>query len=255
MVTPFIVMIPARYGSTRLPGKPLVDLCGKPMIAHVVARALRSGAQQVIVVTDHHGVASAARAAGAAALTFTGEYESGTDRLAAASVMLDLPDDAVIVNLQGDEPLMPSGVLASLAAHFVASGEEMATVAELVPPAELHTLSDPNIVKVVTDENDRALYFSRSVIPFDREQATAREPTLMEQYLRHAGLYAYRARFLREFVAWGSSPLERMEKLEQLRMLSKGRSVAVLTTSPMGAVSVDTAADAARVRAIMEGWT
>lgn len=246
MTVPFTVMIPARYGSTRLPGKPLVELNGTPMIAHVVRRALDSSAARVVVVTDNQAVADVAESAGAETLSFTGNYESGTDRLAAATSMLGMPDDELIINLQGDEPLLPPGVLAALAGHYVAAGAPMATVAEVVPRNELHTLSHPNVVKVVTDENDMAMYFSRSLIPFDREQASARAPTLLDQYLRHVGVYAYRAAFLREFSGWQPTPLEYLEKLEQLRVLQKGFKIAVLTTQPLGNIGVDTAADAAR---------
>ena len=253
MTVPFTVLIPARYGSTRLPGKPLVDLNGKPMIAHVARCALDSGASRVFVVTDSNQVAQAAQKEGAHAITFTGEYESGTDRLAAATRMIPMKDDELIINLQGDEPLMPSSVLAALANHYAQSGAPMATVAEIVPRMELHTLSNPNVVKVVTDENDMAMYFSRSLIPFDREQASSRTPELLDQFLRHVGIYAYRANFLREFASWNPTPLEHLEKLEQLRALQKGQRIAVMTTVPLGNISVDTAADAERAAEALKG--
>jgi len=251
MTTPFTVMIPARYGSTRLPGKPLVELNGVPMIAHVTRRALESGAARVIVVTDSAQVASVAEREGAQALAFTGDYDSGTNRLAAASSMLSIGDDELIINMQGDEPLLPPSVLASLAEPYTFAGAPMATIAELVPRTELHTLSNPNVVKVVTDDRDMALYFSRSVIPFDREQASARAPELLDQFLRHIGVYAYSAGFLRSFAGWKPTPLEFLEKLEQLRVLQKGHQIAVMTTQPLGNISVDTAEDAARATAAL----
>jgi 3-deoxy-manno-octulosonate cytidylyltransferase (CMP-KDO synthetase) len=211
-----VAVIPARYSSTRFPGKPLVPLCGRPMIAHVVERALEAACfDEVIVATDDERIASAAAVAGARPV-LTGPARSGSDRVAAA--VSDLEVD-VVFNVQGDEPAMPTANLASLATFFRRRPDaEMAT---LWLPASADDLADPNVVKVVCDREGKALYFSRAPIPFPRSP----QPDLAR---RHVGLYAFRREALFRFTSWPESDLERSESLEQLRALSNGMAIHVL---------------------------
>lgn len=234
----FIVMIPARYGSTRLPGKPMAEARGKPLIEQVVRQALMAGATRVIVVTDNNDVATIAENTGAEVMTFTGEYEAGTDRLAAACGMLELADHQLVVNVPCDMPMLDPTLLGLLARDFAGSFCEVGTLGEIVEPQQLHTLSDPAKVKLVTDDGDRALFFSRSVIPFDRNQASIKNPVLNELYLRHIGIYAYRVATIKELAEAGKSPLEEMEDIEALRPLSYGLSVSVLTVHSTDCFSI-----------------
>ena len=254
-MTPFRVVIPARHASTRLPGKPLADIAGRPMVLRVLDRALASGAEEVWVATDHQDVFDAVHAAGGKVLMTRADHPSGTDRLAEAAETLGWCDDDIVVNVQGDEPLIDPGLIAAVAERLAAdAGASIATAAH--PLVDVNEIFNPNVVKVVCDAQGRALYFSRAPIPWARDgwsgsggcwRDLPMPPGL--PVLRHVGLYAYRAGFLRRYTALAPAPIERWEALEQLRALWHGYFIQVLmldTTPPGG---VDTEEDLARVRA------
>jgi 3-deoxy-manno-octulosonate cytidylyltransferase (CMP-KDO synthetase) len=250
----FVVIIPARYGSTRLPGKPLREIAGRPMIEHVYRRARMSGADEVIVATDDERVARAAQGFGARVCLTAPTHPSGTDRLAEVARLLELPDEQVLVNVQGDEPLMPPALIDQVAADLAAHADAgIATLCE--PVATAAELFDPNVVKVVMDAKGYALYFSRAVIPWDREAFAASTPALPPGtvHYRHIGLYAYRAGFIRAYVAWPPCALERMEKLEQLRALWHGERIYVGLAREQPGPGVDTAQDLERVERLLRG--
>jgi len=240
------VIIPARFASTRLPGKPLLDIAGQPMIVRVIERARQSGAERVVVATDDPRIHSAVTAYGADAVMTRSDHPSGTDRLAETVAQLGLPDDAIVVNLQGDEPLMPPALIRDvanvLAAHPAA---EMATACHAITVME--DFQNPNIVKVVTDSEGFALYFSRAPIPWPREVMSGQSTAPIRAF-RHIGLYAYRAGFIGEYAAWPTCPLETTESLEQLRVLWHGRKIAVVEANEAPAAGVDTPEDLERVR-------
>lgn len=239
------VIIPARYASTRLPGKPLADIAGKPMIQHVYERACESGAQSVTVATDDARIRTACEKFGAKVVMTSEAHRSGTERLVEAIAQLKLGADEIVVNVQGDEPLM-SSVLVRQVADALA-GHVKAVVATVGTPIRDDTeLHNPNVVKVVFDANGYALYFSRAAIPFPREGK------LLLAH-RHLGLYAYRAGYVAKYVALAPSPHEQTEQLEQLRVLWHGQRIAVTVCDPELApeVSVDTSLDLDRVRKIL----
>jgi 3-deoxy-manno-octulosonate cytidylyltransferase (CMP-KDO synthetase) len=244
----FTVIIPARLASTRLPNKPLADIAGLPMIVRVAQRAALSQASTVVVATDSPEVQAACRAHGVQALMTRADHPSGSDRLAEAADQLALPDDALVVNVQGDEPLIaPSMIDACAQALRERSDCVMATVGHLIDdPVEF---SNPNVVKLVADAAGRALYFSRAPLPWWRDGGGALPPGA----LRHVGLYAYRAGFLRRFPTLAPSPLEQLESLEQLRVLWHGERIAVHVSPERPGPGVDTPEDLARVRALMQG--
>jgi len=244
---PFTVIIPARLASTRLPGKPLADLGGKPMVVRVAERARLSGAAEVVVATDHADIVAACSAHGVAVQMTRSDHPSGTDRIAEVAAAMGLSDEAVVVNVQGDEPLIDPQLIAATA-KLVSSTVPMATAAH--PIASINEVFDPNIVKVVLDKNGRALYFSRAPIPWNRD-AYARSREQMPQSdapLRHIGLYAYRNAFLQAYPKLPVSPLEKIESLEQLRVLWHGQPIAVHVTADAPAAGVDTPHDLARVQ-------
>jgi 3-deoxy-manno-octulosonate cytidylyltransferase (CMP-KDO synthetase) len=244
------VIIPARFASTRLPGKPLLDISGRPMITHVIDCARASGAEQVVVATDDARIHDAVRAYGGDVVMTRADHVSGTDRLAEAIELLGLADDAIVVNLQGDEPLMPprliSDVAATLAAHPAAS---MATACHVI--ASHDDFVDPNVVKVVTDREGYAMYFSRAPIPWPREIMSGRSNTPIKAF-RHIGLYAYRAAFVARYAAWPACPLESTESLEQLRVLWNGERIVVVEADEAPLAGVDTPEDLERVRRVFE---
>jgi len=249
MTIKFSVIIPARYASTRLPGKPLVDLAGKPMIVRVAEGARRSGADEILIATDHAGVAAAAAKHGYQAVMTSASHASGTDRLAEVAARRRYAAGHIVVNVQGDEPLIDPvlirQVAASLARH---RGAHMATAAH--PMRDARELANPNAVKVVLDRKGYALYFSRSPVPYARE-AFARGIRAIPRGLpvyRHLGIYAYRAGFLRRFTRLAPAAIERFEALEQLRALAHGYRIAVEVTRRAPYPGVDTAADLRRVR-------
>jgi len=242
VTTPFVIIIPARWQSTRLPGKPLCDIGGRTMIQRVVTQAMLSGASRVIVATDHQDIKLALKGSQCDVVMTQADLPSGTDRLAAAAASLDLSDDTIVVNLQGDEPLMPPECLDQVAQGIARAQTEMATLACRFDHVE--QLSDPNCVKVVTSLTNRALYFSRAAIPFNRDQ----DPIEADDHLRHIGLYAYRVGFLNQFVQWPTTRLERLEKLEQLRALAHGAEILVEKAIRPVPPGVDTAEDLKQVR-------
>lgn len=244
----FKVVIPARYASSRLPGKPLRELAGKPMVEHVYRRACESGAQQVVIATDDARIEAVARGFGAAVEMTNPEHPSGTDRLAEVVERLGWADDSIVVNLQGDEPLMPPVLLRQVADNLAAHTQ--AAIATLCTPiAEAAEFFDPNVVKVVSDATGFALYFSRAPIPWSRDAfALSREQLPAGvAHRRHLGLYAYRASFLRAWRALAPAPLEGIEMLEQLRALWHGYRIHVADAAAQPGPGVDVEADALRV--------
>ena len=244
---PFTVIIPARLASTRLPNKPLADLGGKPMVVRVAERAALSGAAQIVVATDHADIAAACTAHGVAVCMTRADHPSGTDRIAEVALALGLATDAVIVNLQGDEPLIEPALLAACAARISAT-VPMATCAH--PILDAADLFNPNVVKVVLNAAGNALYFSRAAIPWHRDGFAASQAALPAGLvpLRHIGLYAYSNRFLQTYPTLAPAPIETIEALEQLRVLWHGVPIAVHLTNSAPAAGVDTPADLARVR-------
>lgn len=241
----FLVVIPARYASSRLPGKPLADIGGKTMIERVYQQALQSGAARVVVATDDERVAAAVDAFGGEVCITRAEHNSGTERLAEVVSKLHLTADTVVVNVQGDEPFIPPLIIRQVAENLAAQQKaKMATLA--VPLNDAAEIANPNIVKVVSDKLGYALYFSRSVIPYDRDGITRSE--LAQHYRRHIGIYAYRAGFIQQYVNWPASALEQIESLEQLRVLWHGEAIHVDTALQTPAVGVDTPADLEHAR-------
>ncbi|SMP57606.1 3-deoxy-manno-octulosonate cytidylyltransferase [Noviherbaspirillum suwonense] len=248
----FTVIIPARLASTRLPGKPLADLGGKPMVVRVAERAALSGAARVIVATDHADILAACREHGVAAHLTRADHPSGTDRIAEVAAAIGLLPDAVVVNVQGDEPLIDPALVAATAA-LISADVPMATAAH--PIADAADLFNPNVVKVVLDARGRALYFSRAAVPWHRDgfaQSTAVLPAGL-QPLRHIGLYAYSQSFLQAYPGLPVSPLEQIEALEQLRVLWNGYAIAVHLAGEAPAAGVDTPEDLERVRRHYDG--
>lgn len=246
----FYVVIPARYASTRLPGKPLKDIAGKPMIQHVFERACESRAEKVIIATDDPRVQKAAQAFGADVCMTSSEHQSGTDRLQEVVAQLKLPDSAVVVNVQGDEPLIPPAVINQVAENLARDdGASVATLCEAI--SSVTDFRNPNIVKVVFDHTGRALYFSRAPIPWPRDAFNDSATGVLPPELnarRHIGIYAYRVGLLHRFVSWPQAPLERFESLEQLRVLWQGEAIHVEEASAPVPGGVDTPEDLERLR-------
>ena len=243
----FTVIIPARLASTRLPNKPLADLGGKPMVVRTAERAMLSGASQVMVATDHADILAACKEHGIAACMTRSDHPSGTDRIAEVAALMGLEDDAVVVNVQGDEPLIDPALIASTAA-LVNAQTPMATGAH--PIHDVQDLFNPNVVKVVLDKMSRALYFSRATIPWARDAFAHNKENIPTSYcaLRHIGLYAYRQDFLQHYPQLPVSDLEQIEALEQLRVLWNGYAIAVHVTQNSPAIGVDTPEDLMRVQ-------
>lgn len=248
----FTVIIPARYASTRLPGKPLADIGGKPMVVHVMEKALQSGAERVIVATDHPDVATAVKAAGGEVCMTRVDHNSGTERLAEVIEHYGLADDAIVVNVQGDEPLIPPAVIRQVADNLAqATQARMATLS--VPIHDAEEAFNPNAVKVLTDKDGYALYFSRATIPWDRDNFARSREQIDDFYQRHVGIYAYRAGFIRQYINWQPSQLEQIECLEQLRVLWYGEKIHVAQASEALPAGVDTPEDLDKVRQIIAG--
>jgi 3-deoxy-manno-octulosonate cytidylyltransferase (CMP-KDO synthetase) len=246
------VVVPARFGATRLPGKALLPLAGKPLIQWVYERARRSTAQQVIVATDDQRIAQAARGFGAEVRMTAASHASGTDRIAEVAQLERWLDADIVVNLQGDEPLMPAALIDQVAALLAAHpGTDIATLA--VPLTSTAALLDPNVVKVVSDLRQRALYFSRAPIPWSRDDAPAgiTSQTSHAGARRHLGIYAYRVSALRRIAASPPSALELTERLEQLRALEHGMDIRVADALVAPGPDVNTAADLAAVEALL----
>ena len=249
----FVVVIPARYASTRLPGKPLADIHGKPMVQHVVEKALQSGADRVIVATDDERVQQAlapfAAAAGFEVCMTSPDHQSGTERLAEVCRHYGFAADTIIVNVQGDEPLIPPVIIRQVADNLAAASAPMATLS--VPIRDAEEAFNPNAVKVVTDREGYALYFSRASIPWDRDRFTQSREQIGDHYQRHIGIYAYRAGFIQRYVDWAPSVLEQVEALEQLRVLWYGEKIHVAQALEAPPVGVDTQTDLDKVRALL----
>ncbi|MGD8568126.1 MAG: 3-deoxy-manno-octulosonate cytidylyltransferase [Gammaproteobacteria bacterium] len=256
----FTVVIPARFASTRLPGKLLLDLAGKPVIQHVYERALESGAEQVIVATDDRKIVDAVKQF-SGNVTLTNEnHQSGTDRITEAVSQYKLLDETIVVNVQGDEPLISPAEIQQVAADLEHhSDASMTTLRASIDNAA--DIFNPDIVKVVVDEGDYALYFSRAPIPWHREHfrnvqpltdGTADIAQLQVPYFRHLGIYAYRAGFLKHYVTLSQSPLEKTEALEQLRALENGYKIYVGQTQYKDSIGIDTRDDYEKVRQILE---
>lgn len=248
----FIVAIPARYASTRLPGKPLLPIAGAPMVLQVARRALGAGAAEVIVAVDDARIAQALEGAPVRVVMTRADHVSGSDRLAECAERLQWPDDAIVVNLQGDEPLAPPSGIQTVAAALTQSDAPMATLA--TPVETVQEFENPSCVKVVTSADGHALYFSRAPVPWPRDAFAGSRHSLPAgvPLLRHIGIYAYRAGFLRTFSRLPATPLERAESLEQLRVLEHGYRIAVRIAPEPFPAGVDTPQDLARVRALLE---
>ncbi|GGK68837.1 3-deoxy-manno-octulosonate cytidylyltransferase [Amphritea balenae] len=251
----FSVVIPARFGSSRFPGKPLADIAGKPMVQHVYERAIQSEAQRVIVATDDQRIADAARGFGAEVCLTSDQHPSGTDRLQEVVHSLGFYADDIVVNVQGDEPLIPPRIINQVAHNLRAVPEaSIATLSE--PINDLESVLNPNVVKVVADQKGRALYFSRAPIPWPRDQFS--DPAgrqVMPQginFQRHIGIYAYRVKLLNDFVGWAPAPVEETECLEQLRAMWNGAQIHVDVADEQPPAGVDTPEDLERIRHLFE---
>ncbi|WP_435929726.1 3-deoxy-manno-octulosonate cytidylyltransferase [Dryocola sp. BD613] len=245
----FVAIIPARYSSTRLPGKPLKDINGKPMVVHVLERARESGAERIIVATDHEEVARAVEAAGGEVCMTRADHQSGTERLAEVIEKCGFGDETVIVNVQGDEPMIPPVIIRQVAENLANSQAGMATLA--VPIHSAEEAFNPNAVKVVMDAQGYALYFSRATIPWDRDRFARSREKIGDTFLRHIGIYGYRAGFIRRYISWAPSQLEQIEMLEQLRVLWNGEKIHVAVAKAIPGTGVDTPEDLERVRIAM----
>jgi 3-deoxy-manno-octulosonate cytidylyltransferase (CMP-KDO synthetase) len=250
----FSVVIPARYASSRFPGKPLADLAGKPMLQHVYERACESEAVRVIIATDDERIAHVAQNFGAEVCMTSDDHPSGTDRLQEVVHKLGFYADDIVVNVQGDEPLIPPRIINQVAHNLMAL--PMAGIATLSEPIEtVDTLVNPNVVKVVTDHQGMALYFSRAPIPWPRDSFMSEvgRSTMPEgfSWQRHIGLYAYRVKLLNDFVRWPPAPLEQTECLEQLRALWNGVGIHVDAADETPPAGVDTPEDLERIRQLL----
>jgi 3-deoxy-manno-octulosonate cytidylyltransferase (CMP-KDO synthetase) len=250
---PFTVLIPARLASTRLPDKPLADIAGLPMVVRVARRAMESGAESVVVAGDDERIVAACQAHGVKALLTRTDHASGSDRLAEACIQLGLADDAIVVNVQGDEPLIEAALIDAVAQTLADHPDAaMSTAAHAIDSPE--EFNNPNVVKTVLDANGNALYFSRAPIPWWRdgfsEKGAQAVPTVPPA-LRHIGIYGYRASFVRGFPSLPPAPVESTEALEQLRALWHGHRIAVHVSSHAPGPGIDTPEDLARVRALL----
>ena len=263
----YTVIIPARYASTRLPGKPLLDIAGQPMIQHVWRRAGESQAQRVVIATDDERIEAACKSFDAEVCMTSPDHESGTDRLQEVVAKLGLEDNDIVVNVQGDEPLLPAKAIEQVADNLAAHPD--AGIATLVEPiTDMANVTNPNVVKAVLDQSGYALYFSRAPVPWCRDEWSrdewcrdewssddwaAKAPLpASSQYWRHIGIYAYRVGFLHQFVRWPMGQLEGLERLEQLRALENGVRIHVAPAAVDIPGGVDTEADLNAVRKVLE---
>lgn len=251
----FSVIIPARYASSRLPAKPLADIHGKPMIVRVMDQAKKSSANRVIVATDHQQVFDVVKAYGGEVILTSDKHNSGTERLAEVINSYQFADDEIIVNVQGDEPLIPPVIIDQVAENLVQYKTGMSTLAVSIHSVE--EAFNPGAVKVVTDKDGYALYFSRATIPWERDRFAQssdlyKQANIGDFYLRHIGIYAYRAGFVRQYINWVPSPLERIEMLEQLRVLWYGEKIHVAVAKQSPAIGVDTQEDLDKVRELFK---
>lgn len=246
----FTVIIPARYASQRLPGKPLLDIAGKPMIQRVYACAQLSEAERVLVATDDQRIAKVVTGFGGEVCMTSADHQSGTDRLQEVVKKLALADEDIVVNVQGDEPLIPAAVINQVAQNLADNIEaSCATLCE--PLSSREDCFNPNIVKVVSDEKGLALYFSRAPIPWDRDAFSQANQSVPHLARRHIGIYAYRVSLLHQFVQWPQAALESIEKLEQLRILAHAHKIHVATACEAVPGGVDTPEDLQRLNAAL----
>ncbi|MBT8075321.1 MAG: 3-deoxy-manno-octulosonate cytidylyltransferase [Gammaproteobacteria bacterium] len=245
------IVIPARYASERLPGKVLLDLAGKPLLQHVWLRACESSAQSVVIATDDERIVIAAEQFGAQVVLTATDHKSGSDRIAECAALLGWPDDHLVVNLQGDEPLMPAACLDQVATLLDQRADcEVASLYWPITAAE--EVNNPNAVKVVTDAQGRALYFSRAPIPYTRDHQSVEAAIAAGlSWKRHLGLYAYRLAALRRFTAYQPTPLELAERLEQLRIMEQGGKIAMAKACEFIPAGVDTSEDLERIRLLL----
>lgn len=248
----FHVVIPARFAATRLPGKPLLLIHGMPLIQHVWQRARDSGARSVVIATDDERILAAARSFGAECAMTAADHASGTDRVAEVVRARSFDPAEIVINLQGDEPMMPADVIRQVAAGLLTMPTADICTA-VAPVASLAEFLDVNCVKVVRAEDGRALYFSRAPIPWPRDSVAADRPTAYEGAWRHIGIYGYRVRSLLRFAAWKPTTLEVTEKLEQLRALEHAMLIQTVTLAKSPPGGVDTPQDLQRVRAALQG--
>jgi 3-deoxy-manno-octulosonate cytidylyltransferase (CMP-KDO synthetase) len=244
----FKVVIPARYGSTRLPGKPMLDIAGKPMIVHVCERALEADAEQVVVATDDQRIFDAVGNLGLDAVMTDPNHQSGTERIAEVARIMGWADEQIVVNLQGDEPLIPPAYIREVA--IALAGQDQAGIATLAAKIlDVEEIFNPNAVKVVLDKNGYALYFSRAAIPWNRSTFPDKHDIASSglPHFRHIGMYAYTVGFLQRYCGWAASPLESVESLEQLRILWHGERVLVKIVDRTPEAGVDTEEDLVRV--------
>lgn len=246
----FVIVIPARYGSTRFPGKPLIDIQGKPMVLHVMERAREAGADRVIVATDHIEILQVIKSAGGEACFTSSEHSSGTERLAEVIEKYRFSDTDIIVNVQGDEPMIPPIIIDQVAKNLANTCLGMATLA--APITNKVDLINPNVVKVVVNALGHALYFSRAPIPWKRDGLMTEEKN--RTALRHIGIYAYRVDFVRRYINWGKSPLEEIEKLEQLRVLWHGEKIHVDIVKKIPPQGIDSPEDLEKIRKILPDY-
>lgn len=244
----FTVVIPARYSSSRLPGKPLMDICGKTMIVRVAEQALKAGAKRVVVATDDERIAEACSGTNVEVCMTSKDHNSGTERIAEVVDKLGLADDEIVVNVQGDEPLIPPENIQQTAKLLEETKAPMSTLCVKIEGEEVF---DPNCVKVIMNANKEAIYFSRAPIPYERNNFRAGIKTAKDGHARHIGIYGYRAGFIREYISMPPCALENIECLEQLRVLFYGRSIAVDYAQKDPQVGVDTMEDLEKVRAII----
>lgn len=251
-VSNYHIVIPARFASERLPGKVLLDLAGLPLLQHVWLRACESRAESVIIATDDHRIANVAEAFGAQVVLTAENHQSGSDRIAECAAKLAWPDGQLVVNLQGDEPLMPAACLDQVAALLDQRPDcEVASLYWPIDDAE--EVQNPNVVKVVTDSKDQALYFSRAPIPYARSFDSIQEAiTAGVVWKRHLGLYAYRLGALRRYTSCAPTPLEMSERLEQLRIMEQGGRIAMKAACEFIPAGIDTADDLQRVTDLLE---
>ncbi|UJF17386.1 3-deoxy-manno-octulosonate cytidylyltransferase [Vibrio sp. SS-MA-C1-2] len=246
----FVVVIPARYQSSRLPGKPLADIAGKPMVQWVYERALQTGAEKVIVATDDQRVFDAVTAFGGEVCMTSTTHTSGTERLAEVVNHYQFPADKIIVNVQGDEPLIPPSIVRQVADNLANVEAPMATLGVEIDSAE--EVFNPNVVKAVADKNGFALYFSRAAIPWNRDAFAEDNSVIHHNLLRHIGIYAYRAGFINTYLEWDSCALEKIESLEQLRVLWHGEKIHIDVALDPPPIGVDTPEDLEQVRALVK---
>lgn len=246
----FRIVIPARFASTRLPGKPLRDICGKPMIARVIEQAQKSDAEEVIVATDSQEIADAIANIDVRVCITRTDHQSGTERLSEVIEQMGFDDDQILINLQGDEPMMPP-VCLNQVGHALENDDKVKMATLCTPLSDLEELFDPHAIKVVRDVNDFALYFTRAAVPWSRdcfnESSPHGEMPTSQEYQRHIGLYGYRAGFIKQYLEWQSSDIEKTESLEQLRVLYYGERIKVITAEIAPGPGVDTIEDLNRV--------